>query len=366
MSWVYVGAGAVTVLSTGVNYLSSKKSADAAKKGSTNEIEFLRESRDIARADQEPYRQAGVTALDALMTMTGLVPRSSEAAPEVVDAEGRRSMVPYSAGVIPEKYLSGLALAPLGAFGGRALGGDVLEGEYYNVNELEPESVYQGGSYTRTSNPTTIAPYADGYVKRGRALNIQGRGFGGFLKKIAKPIATITGASFGGLGGALIANKVADKRLEAISGSKSSGQQNIEEEEEEDTGFQGFKGTYDWKTDPGYEFRFREGQRALERGAAAAGGLLSGGFARRAMRYGQDYASQEYSNVYNRIANIAGLGQVGSQISSNAALSTGAGMGTAAAQAGYAAAAGKTGKYNAIATGINQLSQLPWDKLFKK
>ena len=56
----------------------------------------------------------------------------------------------------------------------------------------------------------------------------------------------------------------------------------------------------DMQQDPGYQFRLAEGQKALERSAAARGNLLSGGFARGLTRYGQDVASQEYSNVYQR------------------------------------------------------------------
>jgi hypothetical protein len=54
------------------------------------------------------------------------------------------------------------------------------------------------------------------------------------------------------------------------------------------------------KNDPGYEFRLKEGQKAIERSAAARGGLLTGGTGKALERYGQDYASNEYGNVYNR------------------------------------------------------------------
>jgi len=86
------------------------------------------------------------------------------------------------------------------------------------------------------------------------------------------------------------------------------------------------------QNDPGYQFRLAEGQKALERSAAAKGGLLSGGTAKALDRYGQDYASGEYgnvynralgeyqqnynifqqnqSNLYNRLSGLAGLGQV--------------------------------------------------------
>ena len=60
--------------------------------------------------------------------------------------------------------------------------------------------------------------------------------------------------------------------------------------------------------DPGYNFRLGEGMKALERSAAARGGLLSGGTGKALTRYGQDFGSNEFSNAYNRLANIANLG----------------------------------------------------------
>jgi hypothetical protein len=43
-----------------------------------------------------------------------------------------------------------------------------------------------------------------------------------------------------------------------------------------------------------------EGLKALERSAAARGGLLSGGTGKALTRYGQEAASQEYGNAFNR------------------------------------------------------------------
>ena len=43
-----------------------------------------------------------------------------------------------------------------------------------------------------------------------------------------------------------------------------------------------------------------EGLKALDRTAAARGGLISGGALKAASRYGQDMASQEYQNAFNR------------------------------------------------------------------
>ena len=60
--------------------------------------------------------------------------------------------------------------------------------------------------------------------------------------------------------------------------------------------------------DPGYGFRLSEGMKALERSAAARGGLISGNALRAAQRYGQDLASQEFGQAYNRLAQLANVG----------------------------------------------------------
>lgn len=52
--------------------------------------------------------------------------------------------------------------------------------------------------------------------------------------------------------------------------------------------------------DPGYAFREQQGMQALNRSAAAMGGLQSGAALKAAQRFGQDMASQEYGNAYNR------------------------------------------------------------------
>jgi hypothetical protein len=54
------------------------------------------------------------------------------------------------------------------------------------------------------------------------------------------------------------------------------------------------------QNDPGYQFRLNQGEQALQNSAAARGDLLSGNTLAAAQQYGQDYASNEYSNVYNR------------------------------------------------------------------
>lgn len=112
---------------------------------------------------------------------------------------------------------------------------------------------------------------------------------------------------------------------------------------------------YDWKTDPGYEFRLGEGMRALERSAAARGILSSGGTIRSATRYAQDYASNEYQRVFDRIATIAGRGQSAASQASNVVVNTGQNVGNALINAGEARASGYVAQGNAWANVGNQI-----------
>lgn len=76
----------------------------------------------------------------------------------------------------------------------------------------------------------------------------------------------------------------------------------------------------DLTQDPGYQFRMNQGTAAIQASAAANGGLMSGNTMKALNDYGQQSASQEYQNAYNRFNNdqsqqfgrlstIAGLGQ---------------------------------------------------------
>jgi len=59
-------------------------------------------------------------------------------------------------------------------------------------------------------------------------------------------------------------------------------------------------GMDDFRADPGYNFRMKEGLKSLDATAASRGGLISGNALRAAQAFGQDLGSQEYQNAYNR------------------------------------------------------------------
>lgn len=147
--------------------------------------------------------------------------------------------------------------------------------------------------------------------------------------------------------------------------------------------------------DPGYQFRLAEGQRALERSAAAKGSLLSGATLRRMAGLNQDMASTEYGNAYNRagteydrdfsnrftvhqanqanqgnqfnrLASVAGLGQTAvnnvsdarqqfTAAQNNNIMTTAQNVGEAAAGGANARASGYIGRGNAWTNAISNI-----------
>jgi hypothetical protein len=126
----------------------------------------------------------------------------------------------------------------------------------------------------------------------------------------------------------------------------------------------------DMYADPGYGFRFSEGQKALDRSAAARGGLISGGALKAATRFGQEMGSQEYQNAYNRAytgygadvarnnqlynrqAALAGIGQTATGLTNQAGATNAANVGNLMTSGAAANAAGRVGQTNAITGGL--------------
>lgn len=104
--------------------------------------------------------------------------------------------------------------------------------------------------------------------------------------------------------------------------------------------------------DPGYQFRKDEGQKAVDNGAAARGMSLSGGAMKALQKYGQDYASGEYNNVYNRLSSTAGGGQVANNVNSTAG-NYGNNASSLITGSGNAQAAGTVGSANAWSSGLS-------------
>jgi hypothetical protein len=122
-------------------------------------------------------------------------------------------------------------------------------------------------------------------------------------------------------------------------------------------------GMGEFQADPGYAFRLSEGQKALDRQAAARGGLISGGALKAAQRYGQEMGSQEYTNAFNRyqterqarlnpLQSLAGMAQTSTGQLGQAGQAMATGVGEAGAAAAQARASGYMGGANALSQGL--------------
>lgn len=120
----------------------------------------------------------------------------------------------------------------------------------------------------------------------------------------------------------------------------------------------------DFEVDPGYEFRRREGLRAIENSALAGGMGRSGATLRGLTRYGQGLASEEFMNAFNRyqtnrsaemnpLLSLAGAAQTSSNTLSDAAGRLGEQIGSNLIQGGVARASSYAGIANAANTGLS-------------
>jgi hypothetical protein len=123
-------------------------------------------------------------------------------------------------------------------------------------------------------------------------------------------------------------------------------------------------GMSEFQADPGYSFRMSEGMKSLERSAAARGGLLSGGTLKNIQRFGQDLASQEYQNAFNRygiererrlnpLQSLAGVGQTTSQQLGAAGTQMAGNVGNLMTSGAAARASGYVGGANALTGALN-------------
>ena len=124
-------------------------------------------------------------------------------------------------------------------------------------------------------------------------------------------------------------------------------------------------GMQQFQADPGYGFRMSEGMKALERSAAARGGLMGGATGKALQRFGQELGSQEYQNAFNRyqtersarlnpLQSLAGVGQTSTNALGVAGQNYATGAGEAFGAGAQARASGYMGMANAIGGGLGQ------------
>lgn len=200
------------------------------------------------------------------------------------------------------------------------------------------------------------------------------------------PMAWMAAATIGaGLLGARSASKAADVQAQATQSAQDAQERMFERQVELQEPFRkaGIDalnkliplsdytkfGMDQFTQDPGYGFRLSEGMKALDRTAAARGGLLSGATLKGAQRYGQEMGSQEYMNAFNRyqteraaqlnpLQSLAGVGQTAAGTLTNAYGAYGAQTGQNLQDIGSVRASGYLGQSNALNQALGQAGQM--------
>lgn len=356
-----VGALAGGILGGNAAENAAQASANASRRASDVQLQMYNQTRE----DLAPQREAQRYALDALLSMTGLPalsPMKSTMEVPVVVPPSQRSLTlrnmmnaysgrPRSARASAydstEPMASGEDRSAVYDYRhpkpeGRAFGGPMTAGQQYRLSELgHMEAIRDSGGRLRgiSTQPQTITapfngsvePLGNGFASQTSLSNVFNP-----PQTTTVPVSTpINPPSYQGPEGGI-----------PIPGSSVL----------ENPG--GQPGRYNFMADPGYGFRFDEGLRAIERSASARGMNLSGGILKALTRYGQGTASQEYGNVYNRLSNIAGLGQTGQSLTAQAGMNSANQQGGYLQNIGNSQAAGTLGRASVYGDTLSQLGRL--------
>lgn len=127
-------------------------------------------------------------------------------------------------------------------------------------------------------------------------------------------------------------------------------------------------GMEQFQQDPGYAFRQAEGMKALERSAAARGLLQSGPTLKGIQRFGQESASQEYGNAFNRyqiernarlnpLQSLMGAGQTATNVMTGNVGQSSQNQQANIYNTGAARASGYIGQANALSGALGSIGQ---------
>jgi hypothetical protein len=115
---------------------------------------------------------------------------------------------------------------------------------------------------------------------------------------------------------------------------------------------------------PNYDWMLSQGQQANLNASNVTGGL-AGNALKGLQDYTQNYAMNAYqqayqnytanqTNIYNRLSNLAGLGQTANQATSSAGMNAALNAGNFSTSGAAASAAGRIGVANSINNGLDQ------------
>ena len=118
---------------------------------------------------------------------------------------------------------------------------------------------------------------------------------------------------------------------------------------------------------PNYDFMLKQGQGATIQNANVGGGgsnvnlanqIFSQNYAQNAYQQAFNNFQGQQTNIYNRLAGIAGIGMQGATGAANAMIGTGTNVAGLTSGLGNAQAASQIGQANAYAGGVNNISNL--------
>lgn len=316
---------------------SANQAANLQYQESQNALDFQKTEYNQSQANEAPWLQAGANSLSNLQYLLGVGPNGAPSS----TTSPTSSPIPGA----PGRIAGGPSL-PTGATGQAVPGQTSLTGL---GRQLTPLSQTPG---------STALPVTPGLSQYGSTLGGTASSPGVPSGGAATPLTASPNTNLGAYGSLL------QPYGETFQAPTSLTEQN----------------------DPGYQARLALGDQSLQQSAAARGSVLTGGTAKALDTYGQDYASNEYNQVYNRaltgyttnynayqnqqnnefnrLAALSGVGQTAANqlsssgqaasnnVSSNL-LSTGQQIGQDYQNAGAATASGYVGAANAYGGAVS-------------
>lgn len=267
---------------------AANQAAAVQSQSTADQIALQREVFGQQRADIAPFRQAGLTAQNQLLTYLGLTPQRGTMAPvtQFDEAGYNRAMDTFTA----SQQAATQANQARGTFTpGYYIEGDGDSGvRTYVEPSFGPEPSAQVASPAAGMALPTREQFTTTMPVDQLQVDPRSRDFGRYSRDFTPSSQTRLPPAFRAGAEA------------ALPAAFTPGAESALPE--------AFTGQVDLQADPGYQFRLSEGLKALDRQAAARGGLISGSALKASQRYGQDMASQEYGQAYNRALTQYGAG----------------------------------------------------------
>lgn len=356
MSFWVAGATAVVGIGSAVaSSNSARKAANAQERSSQAAIAEQARQYDLARADQAPYRQIGVGALNQLASLYGLPTYAADPnAERFAGAQPASIRLPGVSTPGGALNIGGSLANKIGGIGGALLDpaaslfGSKHGDERRNLKAFASESgVMQlpDGSYIMPDGRTFSANdlqhvagtwYGATYAPDGDQQGWQAR----YDQALGGP-AQSTGVTIDNDTGMVVnPDGSVSQRIPSNPGASST------------------PGTPNYNAffaSPDYIFARDQGLEAVQRSAAARGNLFSGNTGAALEQYGQGLASQQLNNYTNRLASLAGVGQTAATATGQFGITTGQGIANNLIDAGNARASGIVGQSNAYSDALGTL-----------